>query len=452
MTRSSDRSISRQLFQLAWPIIGLNVLNVLALAVDTAMCGRLPNSEVVLTGLGYAAQFVFLILVFMIGLAVGTVALVSRAHGGDDADRLQRVLAQSTQLTVGIGIVVAIAGNLAAPHILGLLGSSPESTAAALPYLRLMLGGCVFYYLNILYGAVLRGVQNTRLPFLIALGSNVVNFAINYCLILGNFGFPQLGVRGAAIGTVVAYAVGAIAYVFLLSREYVRGVRLKVALQGLDRAMVRQLLRIGLPAALDMLILNAAFLSIVGMLGRLDQLAVAAHGIGMRIQALAFVPGLSVSQATGAMVGMALGSVDPERARSVTRASVLLCTGIMTVLALIVVVFAHPLVAVFDVAPHSELGELAVTWMRILGLGMPLVGPHIAFIGCLQGSGSTYSSLGINLVGTLVQVPLSLVLGFTLGMGVAGVWLAFPLSFLVKTSHGLVLYRRGRWARTGVRL
>jgi Na+-driven multidrug efflux pump len=174
--------------------------------------------------------------------------------------------------------------------------------------------------------------------------------------------------------------------------------------------------------------------------------------MGLRVQALAFVPGMSVSQATGAMVGNALGSNDPDRARAVTRASVLLCTAVMAVLAITIVLLAYPIVAIFDVQAGSHLEALTVEWMRLLGYGMPIVGPHIAFVGCLQGSGSTYSSLSINLLGTGVQIPLSIILGFSLGWGVTGIWIAFPMSFVIKAIHGFVLYRRGRWARSGVSL
>jgi len=448
-----SRSISRQLFDLAAPVIGLNVLNVLALAVDTAMCGRLPDAELVLTALGFASQFIFLILIFMLGLTVGTVALIARAHGSGDTTRLAAILIQSTQLTIAIAVVVAVVGNVFAEDILQVLGAGPQTADIALTYARLLLGGCVFYYLNILYGAAFRGVANTKLPFRIALLTNIINFAINYCLILGNFGFPQLGVRGAAFGTVCAYAIGALVYVVLLRRGTLADCRLPLRPTRIETRLVREIWKVGFPAALDMVIINAMFLSIVGMLGRIDEVAVAAHAIGLRVQALAFIPGLSVSQATGAMVGSALGAGNADRARAVTRSSVLLCTVIMAILAMAFVVFSYPIVAIFDVDAGSHLEALTVEWIRLLGYGMPIVGPHIAFVGCLQGSGSTYSSLSINLVGIAVQLPLSIYLGFVAGMGVTGVWIAFPLSFVIKVFWGWYLVRRGRWSkRLGARI
>ena len=445
------RSIARQLFDLALPIIGLNVLTVLALAVDTAMVGRLTGSESALAGLGFAAQIVFLLMVAQMGLTVGCIATVARAYGAMQRDRVGHVLQQATMLTLIMGGLVAVIGNLIAPLILRALGAEGDVLEQGLRYLRPLLTGTVFYYLNLLFAGVLRGVGNTKLPFRVAILTNVVNFVLNYGLILGNYGLPELGVQGAAIGTLCAYATGTVAMVTLLNFGAQPGLSVPLRLVAIDRPLARDLFRVGWPAAMDMLILNAAFLSIVGMLGRIAPAAVAAHGVGLRIQALAFVPGMSISQATAAMVGQALGANDVERANAVVRASVVLCTVVMTTLCLAIIAGAYPITALFDLERGSQISELAVLWMKVLGYGMPIVGVWIAFVGMLQGSGFTNTSLRINLAATSVQIPLSYILGFTLAMGPFGIWVAFPISFGIKAVWGWIEWRRQRWAVTGAR-
>jgi putative MATE family efflux protein len=451
VTAPPKRSVAHQLWKLAAPIIGINVLSVLTLAVDTAMCGRLENSETVLKALGFAAQIVFLLMVAMMGLTVGTVAIISRAHGAREGARVNHALAQSTMLTVLVGAGVAIAGNVFAAPLLRALGASEDVVYEGMQYLGPLLGGAVFYYLTILFGGVLRGVGNTRLPFIVALLANAINVVLNYALILGNLGMPALGAQGAAIGTIVSYAINAGLLITLLRRGAVAGLFVPLRPRRIDGPLARELFRVGAPAALDMLILNVAFLSIIGMLGRIDEVAVAAHGIGLRIQALAFVPGLSVSQATGAMVGQALGAHDIDRARQVTRASVVMCALIMSGLGFAIIAAAYPIVRIFDVSAGTPLEAYSIQWMYLLGYCMPAVGVHIAFVGLLQGSGTTNTSLIINFVGTvLFQVPLSALLGYTAGLGAFGVWLSFPLSFVVKAALGWWAYKRARWARVGV--
>jgi Na+-driven multidrug efflux pump len=229
--------------------------------------------------------------------------------------------------------------------------------------------------------------------------------------------------------------------------------RARLAWARLDRPLARDLFRVGAPAALDMVVLNVAFLSIVGMLARVAQVTVAAHGIGIRIQSLAFVPALGVSQATGAMVGNALGGGRVSEAREVVRGGVILSTTISSIIGLSIVVGAVPILAIFDVDATTELGRYSVLWMRVLGWGMPIVGVHIALIGMLRGAGATNTSLMINIVGTLaIQVPLSWFLGFVVGWGAFGIWVALPISFVIRMLLGIAAYRRGHWARAGVTL
>lgn len=444
-------SVHRRLFDLAWPIIGVNVLNVLALAVDTAMLGRIEGAEDALTGLGYATQLVFLLMVAMMGLTVGTVAFVARAHGAEHGGRVHHILHQSVQLTVLLGLAVAVLGNLGADPAMRLLGADDASRHAGLLYLRPLLLGTAFNYLTILYAAVLRGVGNTRLAFSIALLMNAANVLLNYGLILGNYGLPALGIQGAALGTVTAHFVSAAAYNVVLWLGVVPSVRPALRLRAIDIPLARDLIRVGWPAALDMVVLNAALLSIIGMLGRIDQAAVGAHGIGLRIQALAFVPGMSISQATGALVGNALGAGRVDEARAVLRASVVQCTLVMSTLGLLFVAGAGTLVEVFDVSLDTPLGAYSVTWVQLLGVGMPPVGLWVALAGLFQGSGATRTSLRINLWVTLVQIPASWVLGFPLGLSALGVWAAFPAAFVLKSGLGLVAYRRGGWATVGAR-
>lgn len=450
--RNDERSVPRRLFDLALPVIGLNILGVLALVVDTAMCGRLPNHEDALNALGFATQVVFLAMVGMMGLIVGTVAFVARAHGAKDEKQVNHILWQSTQLTVLVSLGVAALGNAFAPALLRLLGADDSVLELCLDYLRPNLSFSIFFYLSMLYAAVLRGVGNTRLPFLVGLFSNALNFLFNYGLILGNFGLPQLGVQGAAIGTVASQACGVVLLVVLLKRGAVPGIDLKLGLKRIDAALSKRLAVVGAPAALDMIVLNAGFASIVGMLGHMDAVAVAAHGVGIRIQSLAFMPGFGVSQATGAMVGNALGAGDPARARSVARAAMVLCTLLMTAIAGVLLIGAPQLIGIFEIPPGTRLAELSVMWIRILGFGIPIVGVHIAIIGVLRGSGATRTSLRINIVGTCIQIPLSYVLGVTMGLGPWGVWAGFPISFVFKAILGIAAYLKGDWAKTGRRV
>jgi putative MATE family efflux protein len=415
------------------------------------MCGRLPEAEQALTALGYATQVIFLLMVMMIGLTVGTVALVARAWGAEQIQRVQHIVRQSTGLTLVLAVTVAVVGNLLAPSIVELLGASDHVIKLSLDYLRPMLSFGVMAYLVVLYGAVMRGVGNTLIPFGIAFVKNGLNVLFNYCLILGNFGFPALGIEGAAIGTILSECVALCVFVYILRAGLIDGLKLRLLPRRVDRLLAGELMRVGAPAALDMVVLNAGFLSIVGMLGSIDEITVAAHSIGLRIQSLAFVPGLSIAQATGAMVGQALGSGERGRARDIVKVGVLLSTVVMSSIGLIIIYFASPIVSIFDVQT-GELRDHALLWIKILGVGMPAMGVYIGLMGMFQGSGQTNTSLKINATTTLfLQIPASYIFGLLLGFGPVGVWVPLPAIYLVKSLCGFWVFKRDRWAKTGVK-
>jgi putative MATE family efflux protein len=423
------------------------------LAVDAALCGRLPDRDHTLAALGLSVQVVFLLMVALLGLLVGTVALVARAFGGGDRARVNHLLVQSTMLTGSVGIVVGVLGALSARGILVVLGASGPVADIGVAYLRPLMIGTPFFYLTLLYTGVLRGVGNTRIPFYCAVVANLVNAVINYALVLGNLGMPSLGVQGSAIGTVSAQFINLVILLWVLRRGIVADIRMPLKLVRVDRQLTVELFRVGWPASIDMLILNAGFLTALGMLARIDEVTVAAHGLGLRVQSLAFVPGLSIAQATAAMIGQALGASNIERAREIVRATLILCVSIMSALAVAIFLAAHPLAHIFDVRGGTPLEEYTVEWMRILGVAMLPSAVQLAFVGLLQGSGATRTSLRINLWTTLaIQVPLAYLFGFTCDLGAFGVWLSFPIVFVAKALLSVFAYQRGTWAVTGVRI
>lgn len=444
-------SALRELVRLALPVIGLNLLNVTALIVDAVMCGNLPNGEEALMALGFAGQISFLMIVIMMGVTVGAVALVARAHGARARDRVQHLLQQSVQLTLIVGVVAGALGVAITRPLLWMLGATPAVEDAAYTYLAPLMAATVIGYLNILFGAVLRGVGNTRLALFAAIVVNLLNVLLNTVLIFGMGPVPALGLAGAAWGTILAQLVGVLLTVYLLRRGAEPALELRLSWAPMDLPLAKELFRVGAPAALDMMIMNSALFVIIALLGRAEPLAVAAHGIGMRLQSLAFVPGLSISQATGALVGQSLGAGDVPRVRQVVRASSWLAAGVLSAMGVMIILFAAPLIALFGAHPGSVLGDLTYTWMWLLALGMPLVGAHFAFVGLFQGSGATNTGLAINaLTVFFFQIPLSLVLGPVLGWGPLGIWIAFPASYGMKLLLELWAYRRGRWAKVGV--
>ncbi len=443
--RAGGRALS-PLARLAWPIVIVNVLNVSALVVDTAMIGALPDPEVALTGLGFATQLVYLSTVFATGIGVGTVALIARAHGAADRGRAEHLLRQAIVLTLAVSTVVAITGFAACSWLLEAFGARGPALGAALDYSQPLLLGSALSYFTQLFAAAMRGVSHASWPLTVGLVSVAANVALDYGLIFGEWGLPRLGVEGAAHGTLLSKLLSAVWLGGLLMRGNIDGLRLVPRFVRIDWNALATLLRVGGPAALDYTLLNVAYLSVVVLLGHGNASAVAAHGIGMRVLVLAFIPALGISQATAALVGRSVGAGRVDQARSVVWAGLALSLIVMVPTAVVLVPGADSLLGGFGVTSGSELQAPALLWLRVIACMLPVLGVNIVFVGMMQGAGSTGTGLLLNVIGTLfVQLPVGAWSVFVLGLGPLGAWLSLLLGFVVRAALGGWVFHANRW-------
>jgi putative MATE family efflux protein len=434
----------KPLVRLAGPIIAFNVLNVSALAVDTALCGMLPNAETLLAGLGFATQLVYLAMVIGTGISVGAVAVIARAHGAGAQDTVNHYLRQALLLTVLLGLGVGVWGSAALPTALRLLGARGAELYAAQQYATPMLYGIVLGYMGTLFAAGMRGVGHSVWPLAVGVMAVLLNVFLDYTLILGKFGLPRWGIAGAAYGTLISRALTALWLGILLLRGSISGIKLRLRPLGWDPTAFRQLAALGMPAALDFMMLNVAYLSVVLMLGHISATAVAAHSVGMRLLVLAFIPALGISQATAALVGQHLGGRRLKELREVVRSSLLLVVLAMGLTSLLLATTRGTLLSGFGVPSFGPLRQLSELWFNVIACILPILGINIIFVGFMQGLGLTRVSLVINLVGTLlVQIPIGLLTTWIMGWGPLAAWLSLPLGFGVRATLGAWIFHTG---------
>ena len=285
--------------------------------------------------------------------------------------------------------------------------------------------------------AALRAAGDTKTPLIVGVVVNLVNFGINYTLIFGNFGFPRLGINGAAIGTSIAYTTGATLFVLLFLRHRL-GIGLHREAPLLDWGTIRRILRIGVPAATEQLAFQIGLLVWIVMVVGFGQNAVAAHQIGLRIQSFVFMPGLGMSIASSALVGQNLGARNAELADRTAREATKLSILIMGALAL----FNFALAFVGPGIAH----DLAVTFIRVHATSIPAIGLFFTLSGSLRGAGDTKWPLYASLAGTYgLRLPLSALLGYALGLGVLGVWIALPVEYYLRSVIIVRRFNGGAW-------
>ncbi|WP_308159170.1 MATE family efflux transporter [Curtobacterium sp. ISL-83] len=414
LARQERRRVDRDIVRLAVPALGALVVEPLFLLTDTALVGHLGASSLAAVGLASAVlQTVTGLLVF---LAYSTTPAVARALGGGDRRAAVHAGVDGMWLALGLGVLLAIVGWPLAAPLVSLFGASAEVSGAATAYLTLSLVGLPGILVVTASTGLLRGLQDTRTPLVVATVGFVANGLLNAVLIYG----VGWGVEGSAAGTVVVQWAMAAVYVVIAVRAARRvGAPLRPGASGVVRA-----LRSGAWLFLRTASLRVAMLATVSSAAGLGTTGLATTQVALTVfSTLAFALD-ALAIAGQALVGHGLGARDAPRVRLVTTRLVRLGLAGGVLLGLLTLLASGVLGPVFSdsAAVRSELPGV----LLLIAVGMPVAGYVFVLDGVLIGAGDArYLAIagGVNLV---VYLPLLWWAGGTL----AGLWAAFTFGYI----------------------
>jgi len=407
--------------------------------VDTIMVGRLGPAAIGAVALGNAVFYTPSL--FGIGLLLGLDTLVAQAYGRKDYDGCHRWLAQGIYLALAVTPLVMAAIWLASLGY-GRFGISAEVAEPAGSYLRMLNWGTLPL---LIYGGTrryLQGVGQVRVVTVTFVGANLLNWLGNWVLIYGHWGAPRMGVDGSALSTVVARVFMGLALLgFAWKYERKRGHPLFKHWAGPSLEKLKQLVRLGAPAAGQIVLEVGAWNGATLAAGWLTPAALATHQIALNYAALTYMVPLGVSAAAAVSVGHAVGAGDAGRARRAGWLALGLGTGFMLLAAVVFLVAPGPLIALYTSAP-----EVMAVGPGLLGLAAAFQifdGIQIVSTGALRGLGETRSPMVANLVGYwALGLPLGLGLCFWAGWGIYGLWIGLTLALVVIASTLLWRWRR----------
>ncbi|MCZ4499421.1 MAG: family efflux transporter [Marmoricola sp.] len=411
------RAQDREILRLAVPAFLALVAEPLFLLTDSAIVGHLGTSQ--LAGLGVAGAVLTTLISLCIFLAYGTTAAVARRLGAGD---LRGALAHGVDgiwLAVGIGAVITIAGLLGTPWLVGLFDVVPATAHQAETYLRIGITGAVPLLVMLATTGILRGLQDTRTPLVVAVVGNLANVALNLWLVYG----LGLGIGGSALGTVVAQVGSAAALLVVVLRAARRyGVPLRPTLSGVRGAGAA-----GVPLLLRTVTLRASLLIMTYAAASLGDADLAAMQIAMTVWTFLAYSLDAIAIAAQAITGRYLGAGDLDGARALTRRMLRwgLGAGVVTGLALAVVApFLGPLFT-----PDAGVRDLLVGALLVAAAAQPLAGVVFVLDGVLIGAGDgTYLAK----VGVLVLLAFAPAAWWATAGGGTLVWLwaAFAVAFM----------------------
>lgn len=441
-TAGRPSSVRARVLNMAWPAIVDQTLAMVIGIVDTAMVGRLGAQALASVGLG--AQLMQASTAIFGAVTTGTTALVARFIGAQDHEQAQNTARQSMLFGGILAASVATVLLLFAPSVLrGLFGSSEaEVLAGASAYVRIVALSLVPQFLLIVSNGIMRGSGDTKTPMRIMALMNVVHIFLNWLLIYGIGPIPALGLRGAAISTAISQVAGsAMAVGTLLRGKTV----LKVSFHRLrpDLAALRRVLRIGIPAGVEQIMMQSAQIIYTMIIASLGTVAYAAHRVALNAESLSFMPGFGFALAATALVGQSLGANDPQGAERVGGEAARLAMISMGTMGLIFCLVPGFFVSLFTNDPDVISASAGV--LRIVAVGQPFLALTMVLGGALRGAGDTRAVLVITVLGvTTARIGVAYTL-VSMGLGLTGAWIAMVFDLAVRGSLLFLRFRKGAW-------
>ena len=439
-------SIVKNLLQISWPMIVTQMLMMLGPTIDMIWVGKLGNVAVAAVGVG--GSVVMLAVCLMMGLNMGTLALISRAFGGKDYETAQRAAQQAFAITAIYSITMAVIGRFFAEKIMSLVTTDPEVIRLGAIYLRIEFIGGLTIAFRMLMDIIMQASGDTMNPMWISLVYRAVHIALCPFLVFGWWVFPELGISGAAYTGIIAQGLGIVlGLMVLLSGK--SHLKLSFRKFRIDMSMIWRIIRVGLPASISDVQRNLSQFFIQIFIASFGTAALAAHNIAQRLEMFCLVPAMALGMGAGVLVGQNLGAKKPERAEKSVWTAVLVIEAFIIVLCVSLFIWAKPVVHLFNDDPALEAS--AVVFIRISLVGFLAIGFVFVLMSSIQAAGDTVPAMIINIAGIWgISMPLAYFLPRYTDWGVDSIRWALAAS-IIATAVALVIYFRiGRWKKRKV--
>jgi len=441
--RILEGPVLKTMLVLAWPVMVSNALQALYNLIDAFWLGKLSTEALSAPTVAWPVIFTFMSL--GIGFQIAGSAIVAQYTGAGDREGADRA---GTQVFSFLFLLSALAGAVgwgAAPAILRLMGTPSEIYPLAVSYLRIVSAGFPLMFGTFAFTGLLMGVGDTRTPMYLMGTSVVANAVMDPFLIFGWGPFPELGVAGAALATVISRGVAACVGVWLLSTGKV-GVRLRARWLLPRWHEIARILRVGTPNAVDHMATSLGFVVLMGLVAGFGTVVVAAYGIGQRIIHFLNVAIWGATTALLTMVGQNLGAGQFDRAEEIAHRGIRSTVAFLCVVSVAAFLLREPLYRVF-IGDSAVIAE-GKRFLGIFGFSVPFFGLFAATSSVFRGAGNTVPPMVFSVARLWgLRIFSSWALGYALGLGPLGLWIGMSLSNYL---GGLGLYLwllRGTWKR-----
>lgn len=441
---TKGKSEAYTVLSLAWPAIAESFFVSLAGFIDTMMVSSLGETAVAAVGL--TNQPKFLMLAPFIAMNVATSAIVARRRGEGRQDEANRTVMVLIAVVTGLSILMgALCIGVAKPLML-FVGAQADTVDDATLYYRIIMGCMIFNTLSMVINAAQRGSGNTKIAMRTNVTSSAVNICGNYLLIGGHFGFPALGIRGAAIATVAGTVVACVmCFVSLFKKGTFLSIPLwKEKRLKLSFAPMKSVVRLASSVFAEQLLIRVGFMASTMIAANLGTRPMAVHQVGMNLLGLNFSFGDGLQAAAVALIGRSLGEGDPAKAKRYAGICFRCGLVIAAALSAFFLIFGKLIYGWFFDDP--ELVSMGVTVMQMMVVVVLFQVPQVVFMGTLHGAGDVFVAAAIGIFSvTVVRTAVAMLCVYVLHFGLHGVWIGIIADQVCRFTLGFLRYRSGKW-------
>lgn len=432
---SRPSQIRRAVLTLALPVTVSSLLQRTEGILDIFLVGGLGATAIAAVGIGQL--LVFFAVTVVASLTVGATVVIAQLWGARRFTDAGQAAVHVLALALVISLALMALGILVSRPAMKLLGAAPDVVTLAGPYLDIIFLVIPFTIVIQVLSGILHGTADTRTPMYAMIGVNLLHVLLAYPLIYGRWGFPNLGINGAAVAVGAAESVGVLVLLIRCSTLFVRPTRLR-------RDLARAVWDVGLPVFGERVVQQVGVLLYTKLVLMYGTVAYAAHQVGLSIEAFSFLPGYGFAVAAATMAGQSIGAGKYARAKLENWEANRLAACVMAGMGLLFFFFPYALLRAFtDDLAVIELGTLFLKIVALLQIPLALT---MVLSGSLRGAGDTRYIMGTTIVGMWgVRLPLACIAALWLHLDLIFVWSAMVADWTIRMGLLIVRYRSERW-------
>lgn len=442
----TEGSIGRAIVLLSIPMVLEMVMESIFAVVDIFFVSKLGSDAVATVGL--TESMLTIMYAVAMGLSMATTAIVARRIGEKNPEGASLAAVQAIAVGFLVSLPIAALGIFLAPQLLELMGASQNVVESGHPYTAWMIGGNVVIMLLFIINAVFRGAGDAAISMRVLWLANGINIVLDPCLILGLGPFPELGVKGAAIATVIGRGTGVLFQIWKLMGDSGR-ISISAKVLKLDLGVMKRLLRLSLGGVGQFIIQMSSWIGLVRIMATFGSEVLAGYTIAIRIIIFSILPSWGMSNAAATLVGQNLGAQKPERAEKSVWLSGLINMVFLCGIGVLFISIPEFLVRIFTSEPRVV--AVGAECLRYISYGYPAYAWGMVMVQAFNGAGDTTTPTIMNFFCFwLLEIPLAYALAILLGFDERGVFIAIVAAETLLGIGGMIIFKRGRWKERAV--